>query len=164
MSIQLNITIQPSRLLFGMLSLMILLINTSLLLTVSIFISSPVLLIGIAAACLLLSVLLLRYQFGVMSASNLHISHDGKMILRLPDGQKKHALPKSMKVTLNHQTKIWSRVMFVHLNDESGGRRHILVFPDSLEDTQFRALSASLHWIAQHQQALQKKEYPSRNF
>ncbi|MFZ6774757.1 protein YgfX [Undibacterium sp. SXout7W] len=163
MSIQLNITIQPSRLLFRMLLLMVLIVNTSLLLTASIFISSCGWLIGIAAACLLLSVLLLRYQFGVMPGASLHISHDGKMILRLHDRQKQ-LLSKSTKVTLNNKTKIWTRVMFVHLDDESGGQYQVLVFPDSLENAHFRALSASLHWIAEHQQTLQKKEYPLRNF
>ena len=152
MSIQLAIKIPPSRLLFCMSVVMVFLANCSLLLTAMLLTSSIVWLTCMCVVSFAGSGLLLMHQWNAMIAVELHISHDGRVILRRGDQHGKHAA-ESIKVKLNHKTKIWNRYMFLHFDDEAGKPYSVVVFPDSIANEHFRVLAASLLWIAQHQQS-----------
>lgn len=45
---------------------------------------------------------------------------------------------------------LWSSLMILNLRSEHGARVELLILPDTMSQTSFRALSVACHWIAAH--------------
>lgn len=79
----------------------------------------------------------------------LSILQDGRILLRT-DGNA----PRLVRLQLD--STLWPQALFLRLREANGRVHAVLVLPDSLSRSEFRALLVSCHWLA-------VKELPEKN-
>lgn len=159
MSIALSATIRPSRLLAGLhFAMSAALLSTSFWLVRSAnplgfsFSVHHVLAIICAIASFALIVQLLRRR----TALRIDVTGLGqiRLVETLPDaeaGSTPWSDAVGEVVQLRQGSTLWSSLMVLRLQAESGQLTTLILLPDSLSDDAFRALSVACRWIADSQ-------------
>lgn len=80
-------------------------------------------------------------QIRVYVSKSLPSSFQDSRRLRHNTGSLQHLLPSST---------LWSHLLILNLRSENGKTMTLLVLPDVMSESSFRALSVACHWIAAH--------------
>lgn len=104
----------------------------------------------IVVISLLWVVRLIRGQLADTVSYKLEIDDEGRMVLH------------DMHLTLNEQDSyaisidspivVWSQLILLHVRDESGIRRRLLIFRDAVSADEFRRLRVALTYLSQRRQ------------
>lgn len=113
--------------------------------------------VSLCLACVFLA--FLGFYHGSRYRKPIHIDISGAGLLHIVEmspvescaGKKRPHLKDDGKAfRLLGTSTIWPCLLLLHLRTESGKVRILPIFPDSVSQDDFRALSAACLWIAQH--------------
>jgi len=107
--------------------------------------------VGLAIAFLVLYVVLraLRYTLRQPMAFGLDVSSIGDVLLRRLDASGR--VLESDSVKLRSPLILWSSLLLLSLQNESGSVTRLLILRDSVSGEGFRRLNLAFHWLAQAQ-------------
>lgn len=148
MSIACSVLIKPSQILICLCGVMILLANVALWLTLHASDLPYTASIAVQAVIIAVSVFVfIRYKISLKSLQ-VHISNSGAIILKSIGKTQDSAA--SMRVYLDNGSTLWPVCLFLRLKDDDGVVHSVVVMPDSLDASNFLALSVAMRWIARH--------------
>lgn len=91
-----------------------------------------------------------RKQFLSFNSYRLEIDREGRMVLC--DIYPVLGAESVQLVKLNTPIVVWSHLILLHIHDESGARRSLLIFRDAVNENAFRQLRVVLISLAQRRQ------------
>ena len=111
----------------------------------------------LAAACVFAGVLVACQILRKRCAQRIEISGNGqiRVLPCLASPSNNHASSEQIGnadclQNLLPSSTLWSHVMILNLGSNEGTKKTLLILPDTLPPTSFRALSVACHWIAAH--------------
>lgn len=116
------------------------------------------------AVSLLLVMWLVRRQFSDLNSYRLEIDREGGMILRDIHSVLQEEIAHLMYV--NSPIVVWTYLILLHIHDEFGRQRYLLIFRDAVSEDAFRQLRVIVICMAQRRQhaLLDKNQKVEGNF
>jgi hypothetical protein len=171
MSIALSVILRPSRLLYILLGVMLLLANIGWTLGLSQIIQSPIWLGLLSVAGFLLSCIGFVRSIRQQKISQLDIDDDGRIIVRrLAQSEsvfaKKGLNPSasdanivwSATAELTEDSVVWSNIFVLHLSLATAQIEKFVILRDSIDPASFRRLGVALRWVMYDKKSVQIQE------
>ncbi|MBX9868731.1 MAG: hypothetical protein K2X63_02950 [Burkholderiaceae bacterium] len=172
MSIALSVILRPSRLLYVLLSLILLLANVGWILGLSQIIQTPILLGLASVAGFTLSCIGFFRSIRQQKISQLDIDDEGRMIVRrlrlarsgsafnrnISSGASEFDVVWSASAELGEDTVVWPNLFVLHLRLATTQIERIVILKDSVDHASFRRLGVALRWLMYDKKSSQMQE------
>ena len=112
---------------------------------------------AVASTCLMAGLIVIYQMMCSRCANRIDISGNGQIRVTpidVPSSAARRLVglvgngPQIQR--LMPSSTLWSQLMILNLRADSGVKTTLLILPDSMSPTSFRALSVACHWIAAH--------------
>lgn len=166
MSIAVSAIVRPSRLLFAILGAMSVLV---VVIGGAIGIGMVGNLMGILRFALSACIIFLAFfgfYHGICHRKPIHIDISATGVVRLAEATLKrscadtkwpHVENNDETVCLLKRSTIWSCLLLLRLQSDSGKITVLLILPDSVSQNSFRALTVACRWVAAHTNQIESK-------
>ena len=118
---------------------------------------APLARVALATACVMAGLIVACQILRCRCAQRIEISGNGQIRVSTPDASPSTSSELSDRFVgaarlydLLPTSTLWSHLMILNLRAANGTRTTLLILPDSMTQTSFRALSVACHWIAAH--------------